>query len=82
MITRREEIEITFAAVARKPRVLRIPRTLLKCGLALFRLRDRRRAEMVDFLARLSSTDVLGAPHGERRLTDYLRERAYDRGER
>ncbi|MGA8746365.1 MAG: NAD(P)H-binding protein [Solirubrobacterales bacterium] len=76
VITRREEIDMAFAAVSRKPRVLRIPRPLLWAGLAPFHLRDRRRAEMVEFLARLSNTDVLGERHGKRRLADYLRERA------
>ncbi len=72
VITRREEIEIAFAAVGRKPRVLRIPSALLGVVLPLFRLRDRRRAEMVRFLAALSSEDVLAPPHGKQRLQDYL----------
>ena len=71
VITRREEIEIAFAAVGRKPRVLRIPRTATSCT-AAFRLRDRRRAEMVGFLAVLSREDVLAPPHGKQRLQDYL----------
>ncbi|MGA8744893.1 MAG: NAD(P)H-binding protein [Solirubrobacterales bacterium] len=74
VITRREEIEIAFAAVDRKPRVLRIPRPLLRIGLAPFRLRDPRRAEMVDFLANLSSVDVLAPRHGRRTLRSYLDE--------
>ncbi len=76
VITRQEEIEIAFAAVGRKPRVLRVPRVLLRAVLPLFRLRDRRRAEMVDFLATLSSGDVLAPPYGTRRLADYLAEHA------
>jgi len=75
-ITRREEIEMAFAAVGRKPRVLRVPPALLKAVLPVFGLRDRRRAEMLDFLAAISRTDVLGAPYGHRRLRDYLVEHA------
>jgi uncharacterized protein YbjT (DUF2867 family) len=74
VITRREEIEIAFAAVGRKPRVLRVPRALLGAVLPFLRLGDRRRAEMLAFLARLSSDDVLAPPHGERRLREYLAE--------
>jgi uncharacterized protein YbjT (DUF2867 family) len=75
-ITRREEIELAFAAVERKVRVLRVPGPLLKAVLPLIRLGDRRRAEMLEFLAAISATDVLAPEQGSRRLGDYLREHA------
>jgi uncharacterized protein YbjT (DUF2867 family) len=74
IITRREEIELAFAAVGRKPRVLRIPAPLFKAVLPLIRLTDRRRGEMLDFLAAISRTDVLASQQGSLRLGDYLRE--------
>jgi nucleoside-diphosphate-sugar epimerase len=76
IITRREEVEMAFAAVGRKPRVLRIPAAPLKSALPFIRLTDRRRGEMLDFLAAISHTDVLAPPQGSRRLEDYLREHA------
>lgn len=75
-MTRSEEIEMAFAAVNRKPRLRRVPRPLLKLALPLFGLRDRRRAEMLEFLAAINRTDMLGEPHGQRRLVDYLTEHA------
>lgn len=76
VITRREEVELAFAAVGRKTRVLRIPRPLLKAVLLLICLGDRRRGEMLEFLAAISTTDVLAPPRGNRRLGDYLEEHA------
>jgi uncharacterized protein YbjT (DUF2867 family) len=76
IITRREEVELAFAAVGRKTRVLRIPASLLKAALPLIRLTDRRRGEMLDFLAAISHSDLLAPQYGSRRLGDYLREHA------
>ncbi|MGA9876126.1 MAG: NAD(P)H-binding protein [Solirubrobacteraceae bacterium] len=76
IITRREEIELAFAAVGRKTRVLRIPVPLLKAVLPIVRLSDRRRGEMLDFLAAISNADVLAPPQGSHRLGHYLREHA------
>jgi uncharacterized protein YbjT (DUF2867 family) len=76
ILTRAEEIEMAFATVGRKPRVLRVPRLLLSAALPILRARDARRAEMIEFLAALSSGDVLAPPHGERRLGDYLADHA------
>jgi len=74
--TRREEVELAFAAVGRKTRVVRVPRPLLKAALPLIGLSDRRRSEMLDFLAAISAADVLAPPQGSRRLGDYLCEHA------
>lgn len=75
-LTRREEVELAFAAVERRTRVLRIPRPLLKVALPLIRLGDHRRGEMLEFLAAISATDVLAPARGSRQLGDYLREHA------
>jgi uncharacterized protein YbjT (DUF2867 family) len=76
IITRSEEAKLAFAAVGRKPHVLRIPKPLLKAALPLIKLTDRRRGEMLDFLAAISHIDLLAPQHGSRRLADYLREHA------
>jgi hypothetical protein len=76
ILTRREEVELAFAAVRRRPRVLRVPPPLLKAVLPAIGLADRRRGEMLGFLAAISCTDTLAPPHGSRLLGDYLREHA------
>ncbi len=76
IITRREELEMAFAAVGRKARVLGVPAPLFRGTLPVIRLVDRRRGEMLEFLAAISRTDVLAPQHGNRRLEDYLREHA------
>ncbi len=76
IVTRREEVELAFAAIGQRTRVLRIPGPLLKAVLPLIRLSDRRRGEMLEFLAAISAADVLAPAHGSRRLGDYLREYA------
>lgn len=76
IVTRREEVELAFAAVGQRTRVLRIPGPLLKAVLPLIRLGDRRRGEMLEFLAAISATDLLAPAYGSRRLGDYLREHA------
>jgi hypothetical protein len=62
--------------VDRKVRVLRVPEPLFKAALPVIHLTDRRRGEMLDFLAAISHTDMLAPPRGSRRLGDYLREHA------
>jgi uncharacterized protein YbjT (DUF2867 family) len=75
-LSRAEEIELAFAALGRKPRVRRVPFPLLRVALPLVRLRDRRRAEMMHFIAAIARRDMLAPPHGERRLEDYLAKHA------
>jgi uncharacterized protein YbjT (DUF2867 family) len=76
IITRREEVEMAFAAVNRKPRVLQIPYPIFKAILPIIRLTDRRRGEMLHFLATVSRTDIIAPQQGSRYLADYLREHA------
>lgn len=75
-ITRRQEVEMAFAAVNRKTRILRIPHPIFKAVLPVMRLTDTRRGEMLDFLAAISRTDLVAPRHGSRRLADYLHEHA------
>ena len=75
-MTRSEEVELAFAVLGREARVRRVPHSLLRVALPLVRLRDRRRAEMIEFIAAIGRRDMLAPPHGERRLRDYLAEHA------
>jgi uncharacterized protein YbjT (DUF2867 family) len=71
-LTRREEAELAFAAIGKKPRLIRLPAPLLGAAVRLLRPRDRRRAEMLEFIAAIGRTDMLAPAHGERRLGEYL----------
>jgi uncharacterized protein YbjT (DUF2867 family) len=64
-LSRLEEIELAFAVLGRAPRVRRVPHPLLRAVLPLVRLRDRRRAEMIEFIAAIGRRDMLAPPHGE-----------------
>jgi uncharacterized protein YbjT (DUF2867 family) len=76
-LSRLEEIQLAFAALGREPKVKRVPLALLKAALPLIRLRDRRRAEMIDFIAAINRRDMLAPRHGEQHLSDYLAEHVY-----
>ncbi len=76
IFTRREEVELAFAAVERKTRVLQIPQPLFKAALPLIRLGDHRCGEMLEFLASISRTDLVAPQYGTKLLGDYLREHA------
>jgi uncharacterized protein YbjT (DUF2867 family) len=76
IFTRREEVELAFAAVERKTRLLQVPQPLFKAALPLICLGDRRRGEMLEFLASISRTDLVAPKHGTRLLSNYLREHA------
>lgn len=82
-LTRRREAELAYAALGQPPeKVRRMPSPLWR-GLALaMRPIDPRRAAVADLILRVSSIDAVGPPHGERRLGDYLAERAASPRER
>jgi uncharacterized protein YbjT (DUF2867 family) len=75
-MTRREELELVNEAAGRGRTAKRMPTVLTRGGALLLRPVDPRRAAMLDFVQRICTIDMVGPPHGERRLADYLRERA------
>lgn len=75
-LSRREEIELAFAVLGRAPKMRRVPVSLLRAALPLLRLRDPRRAAMIEFVAAIAGRDMLAPPHGKRLLRDYLAEHA------
>jgi uncharacterized protein YbjT (DUF2867 family) len=76
ILTRREELEAAFLALGREPRVRWLPTAVAKAALPALRLRDRRRAEMLEFVLSITARDMVATPHGSSRLKDYLREKA------
>jgi uncharacterized protein YbjT (DUF2867 family) len=73
-MTRREEFELVNEAAGRGRTAKRMPSALPRAGALLLRPIDPRRAAMLDFLHRICTMDMIGPPHGSRRLEDYLRE--------
>jgi uncharacterized protein YbjT (DUF2867 family) len=82
-LTRRQEVELAYAALGQPDaKVKRVPIPLVR-GLALaMRPVDPRRAAVADLMVRVCTIDAVGPPHGERRLGDYLAERAASPRER
>ena len=75
-LTRREEVELVNEAVGRGRSAKRMPAAITRGGALLLRPFDPRRSAALDMAHRVCSVDMIGPPHGERRLGDYLRERA------
>jgi len=76
ILTRREELEAAFLALGREPRIRWLPMAVAKAALPALRLRDRRRAEMLEFVLSIAAREMVATPHGNGRLKDYLREKA------
>ena len=75
-LTRREEVELANEAAGHGRTVKRMPAAITRGGALLLRPVDPRRAAMLDFLQRVCSIDMVGPPHGDRTLGEYLRTRA------
>jgi uncharacterized protein YbjT (DUF2867 family) len=71
--TRREQLELARGALGREQkRIVRTPPGFLKTGARLMRPFDKRRAEVIRFITAICTIDVVGPPHGHRRLSDYF----------
>jgi uncharacterized protein YbjT (DUF2867 family) len=76
-LTRREEAQLAYAAVGRADaKIGRLPNAAARGAATVLRPIDPRRSAILGFLVDVSSRDMVGPPHGSRRLGDYLRERA------
>jgi uncharacterized protein YbjT (DUF2867 family) len=75
-LSRREEVELAFAAVGREPRTRSVRPWMAKATAATLRPLDRRRAASLAFLAAINSIDMVAPGHGRRRLTEYFAEHA------
>ena len=76
ILTRREEVELANEAAGRGRSAKTMPAAITRGGALLLRPINPRRAATLDMAHRVCSIDMIGPAHGERRLGDYLRERA------
>lgn len=76
VLTRREEVELVNDAVGRGRVAKKMPAAITRGGALLLRPVDPRKAAALDMAHRVCSVDMIAPARGERRLGDYLRERA------
>jgi uncharacterized protein YbjT (DUF2867 family) len=75
-LTRRQEVDLAFAAVGRPPRTALVSPLAARAAASVLRPFDRRRSASIAFVAAISAIDMVAPSHGERRLADYFAERA------
>lgn len=78
--TRREINELAFAALGKKPRMIKVPPSLLKAGLGVVRPFDQRLSELLLFLVSISQVDCVAPPTGVHSLKSYYAEVAKSYG--
>lgn len=72
ILTRREIAELAFAAVGKRPRILRLPASSMELGGSVTRIFNQRLGEMLEFVARVATVDCIAPVAGGRKLSDYL----------
>lgn len=76
VLTRRRIVELAFEAVGKPVRVRRIPLGVARVASVLAHPFHPRLAEIAQFLASISETDVVAPSFGSRTLAEYFRQRA------
>ncbi len=76
VLTRREELELVFAAADRAARLPRVPGILLPTAARVLRPFDARRAAMLAFTSAINQIDMVAPSVGQRRLFDDLQAHA------
>ena len=75
VLTRREIVELAFAALGRRPRLLRVPPWLFRAMGALARPLHPRMGELMRFFAAVAATDAVAPARGHMRLSEYFAAR-------
>jgi uncharacterized protein YbjT (DUF2867 family) len=71
-LTRRQEVELAFAALGREPRTAPLRPWAGRAAASVLRPFDRRRSATIAFLVAINAIDMVAPSHGERRLADYF----------
>lgn len=74
ILTRHEVVELAFAALGKPTRVRRVPPGVARVGSALVRPFHPRLGELGQFLAAISSMDIVAEQTGSRRLADHFKD--------
>ncbi len=75
-MTRDDLARLPFQALDRTPRLAHVPRLVALAGAAALRPLHPRLAQLLDFAARVFTSDCVAPPLGRRRLVDYFGELA------
>ncbi len=73
VLTRKEILELVFAAIGRKPKYQRVPAVLVSVGAKATRLFNRRMGDLAEFYLAVSRVDAMAPAYGSRRLEDYFK---------
>jgi uncharacterized protein YbjT (DUF2867 family) len=76
IMTRDELARLPFQVLDRTPRLAHLPRLIALTGAAALRPLHPRLAQLLDFAARVFTSDCVAPPLGRRRLVDYFGELA------
>ncbi len=76
ILTRRQIVETAFEALGRPPRIRSVPAGVMRFGGKVLGLANRRKAELLEFAAAVSTSDSVAPTTARRILLDYFRERA------
>lgn len=72
VFTRREMVEMAFAAVGRRPRILRVPPPALRAAAVAMHPVHPRLAEVLEFVTGALTSDFVAPPHGSLRLVEHF----------
>ncbi|MBX9602301.1 MAG: NAD(P)H-binding protein [Bryobacteraceae bacterium] len=70
--TRREIAELAFAAVRRKPRIVRTPPAMFRLGSRMYRPFHSRKSELFEFVEAVATHDCIAPAKGSLKLEDYF----------
>ncbi|HEY0079784.1 MAG TPA: SDR family oxidoreductase [Pyrinomonadaceae bacterium] len=74
--TRREIVELAFAALGKQPKLVRVPPRVVRLMLGLVKLFDRRLHALFSFLVAVSEVDAVAPARGTHTLMSYFQELA------
>lgn len=72
VLTRREIVELAFAAVGRKPRIVSTPPAIFRLGSRVYGRFHRRKAELFEFVEAVATHDCIAPVKGTLQLGDYF----------
>lgn len=74
VFTRKQILELVFAAVGRQPKYQRVPPVLVSVGGKAVRLFNRRMGDLTEFYLAVSRVDATAPAYGRRRLEEYFKQ--------
>jgi hypothetical protein len=76
IMTRREIVETAFQVVGKRSRIVSVPASVIRLGARITSIINRRKADLLEFAAAVSTCGGVAPQAGRLRLIDYFRELA------